>query len=121
MLFSMIFNLIWASIVFYSMFFVAATAAIGEILSLNPGISYYMEHYAVCSVKVIDKEECKFSAFMLFALKSSVNFPIANMLGLGFDLVSIFLTAFFVVYLPLKALRNFVEPQQDQRTEAEDE
>lgn len=110
------------SLVFYSLFFFAAVAAIAENLSFSPSVSYYMEHYKDCSVKLINNSECKFSAYMLFTVKNSVNFSFWMIIGLGIDLVATLFTAFFIVFLPVKALMNFFKPrEQKNQGEEEDE
>jgi len=109
------------SMIFYTLFFISGIAAIAEILHLNPAISFYMEHYSVCDVKLIDKEECKFSAYMLFNVKNSVNFSLGMIFILGFDLIATVLTAFFVVYLPLKALMNCIKKEEHKNRDSEEE
>lgn len=109
------------TIVLYFMFFSAAIASLAEILNLIPSISFYFQNYQSCSVSNIDNDQCKYSAFMLFNLKNSVNFSFGMIVILCFDYLATILTAFFAVVLPLKALRNFFNNDEKMNNEAEQE
>ncbi len=101
------------SLLFYSIFFMLSLITLSEIVNLNPAISFYMENFNMCDYKLIEKSECKFSSYMLFIMKNSVNFSFAMLLNLIFDVVIVFLSSFFIILLPLKSLMNFVKNEED--------
>jgi len=108
------------SILLYSVFFVMSIVASFEVLSLNPGISFYMQNFMKCDLKIIDKEVCKFSAYMIVNMKNSVNFPLGVIVALCFEILITLFTGIFIIYLPLKSLANFFNCKQEASIEDEE-
>ena len=60
---------------------------------------------------------CKFSYYMLYNIKNSVNFTLGSIISLFFDGLIIALTGFFVFYLPIKSTIRFFNKEESEENE----
>ena len=105
------------SFFFYFIFFIMALSGINQILNLTPSISYFMGNFTKCGMDLIQSEECKFSYYMLYNIKNSVNFTLGSIISLFFDGLIIALTGFFVFYLPIKSTIRFFNKEESEENE----
>jgi hypothetical protein len=91
---------------FYSLFFLLSISILYDFNYLIPDYAYFFDLPDKCNFLRIEVPDCGLSLIGLYYIKYSINLPSFVYFDLFMTFLTVVLSAFFMVYLPIKSTYN---------------